>query len=151
MSLKIHLIIVGIIIFCVFLGWQLLQWSKPAPTPEVVQTDREIEIIRASWGLSCNNRFNMRPKTAPAGNFTDTDDGVIKENNLLQVASALCNLKPQCAIRNSADSLGFDPAPDCVDKQIEIEYRCFSYDRPWVLTIKNRETGVIDCTKNAAP
>ena len=153
MTLRTHLIIVALIIVSVFIGWETMQTiSARRAARALMESGRAIEIVRASWGLNC-----------PAGTRDSHSEGVtgfmegrsnppsVRENNILEVVSALCNLKPQCSIHNSPQTFGSDPAPDCIEKEISIEYRCFSYDRPWPLTIASHETGVIDCLQAVTP
>lgn len=151
MPLKTHLIIVGSIILCVFIGWQILLYSTAqAPQPQNPQTQgRAIEIIRASFGLNCVSDPASRGSTlSTAGDFAFKEGSdSIKENNALQTVSERCNLKTRCTIINQAEWVGFDPAPKCYSKLLSVEYRCFSFDRPWLLTVQPHERADIDCEK----
>lgn len=151
MSLKVHLFIVTLIILSVFMAWRWMQ-SHDLTAAHDNAPMHTVEIVRASWGLNCGEASAARPGDAvPAGPFSrENAPPALRENNILQVISALCNGKPECAIRNSPDALGGDFAPECTDKEITVEYRCFSYDRPWLLRIVPRATGVIHCQDAAA-
>ena len=63
----------------------------------------------------------------------------------------MCNLKKKCDVLNSPKTVGDASVPECHNKEMVIEYRCFSFDRPWSITIDNDATGTIDCTKGGAP
>lgn len=148
MPLKTHLIIVSIIIASVLGVWQVARhMPKTVQLPKKQSDTRAIEVVRASWGLNCLDSFASAPQKGDAFGRTFAHNNPLKENNILVKVSEACNLRAQCVIRNDVEQLGFDPAPECPGKEIIVEYRCFSYDRPWRITIPSRESAAIDCTQ----
>jgi hypothetical protein len=131
MPVKVHFIIVACIILVVSLAWHFMSAPPPA-VPVVQQTNSaySISVAHASWGLECpqENRaagdaFANKPSAA----------GSRREDNVLDKVSALCGGKVSCEIPVLPSVLGGDPAPDCLSKVLVVEYRCFSYDRPWTV------------------
>ncbi len=132
MSFKAHLLIVSAIILVVYLVWD---WNHSGPAPSVasvVQSPYTITVNHASWGLNC-------PVFATANNVLDKayvkksggDASHPTTDNALQIVSSICNGSPDCGIALADDTFpGMAPAT-CQDKKLEVEYRCFSYDRPW--------------------
>lgn len=135
MSFKIHLIIISVIIVMVFLVWSMSGSEPPPPAPVPVAqkvSSYSIAISHASWGLNCAKRpVSVNNSTSSYDTFAGTDvASKFHEDNVLLKVSEICNGKLQCDIPFTPDILGDDPQPDC-DKVLDIEYRCFSYDRPW--------------------
>ncbi len=152
MSFKTHLLVVSFIIATVYGVWQLL-YVHPQPAivevPQPQAGDKSIQIIRASWGLNCANmRFAQNGAPESPATFANSSPTVpqIKENNVLEAVSRLCNGQPACSIAPTVEILGTDPQPQCFDKKLEIEYRCFAFDRPWRVR-GNNTTLQIDCSK----
>lgn len=151
MSLKIHLIIVSLIVIVLTLGWQAASYWGNKNTPH--QSPRGvIQVVRATLGLNCDPSTLTADITVahPAGDFNDNSQK-IKEDNVHQQISQLCNGKTTCSILNNTDALGFDPAPNCFDKQILVEYRCYAFDRLWQVIIPPHESGSVDCTNVVPP
>lgn len=118
MSFKTHLIIISAIIIAVFLSWQAMH--APLEQTNVVEPESDnnkyrIIIAHATWGRNCNDRYNMPTE--------------IKDDNVKDVVSRLCNSLSECKINVSSTLFVEDPFPECPDKMLEIEYRCFVYDR----------------------
>lgn len=114
MTFRFHLIFVGAIVFLVFIAAQIFGSKPKAVEPEVILSPYTISIVRASWGMECN-----QPTMPP----------VVNENNVKDRVASLCNGKTECSVAVDIDVLGKDPAPKCPNKQLIIEYRCFTYDR----------------------
>lgn len=75
----------------------------------------------------------------------------LKKNNVLELIAKACNNKLKCGIILKPELLGGDPAPDCVGEILEIEYRCFSFDRPWTINSDGKgKTLDIDCSNAEA-
>lgn len=145
MSFKIHLLIICLIIAAVSGGWWFVKSrAVPVAAPVVVQ-DRFIEIIHASWGLNCRSlRLKETGKPQTSGAFASVEKRhPLSEDNVLQAISQLCNGKTQCGSQNIALMVS-DPSPTCLNKELEIEYRCFEFDRPWHIRSKNNGF-MIDC------
>lgn len=153
MTFKIHLIIVSFIIVIVYVTWQLMSSHvRTASTPTQTESQYSISIIHASWGLNCKNINTDNNATSYEGyaaTGTTTKD-MLRADNALAKVSELCNGKLQCSITVKADAIGFDPAPTCQDKLLEVDYRCFSYDRPWNIKASNGALN-IDCDKASRP
>lgn len=121
MPFKIHLIIVSCIIAVVLLAWETLpKKSNQQPATAGAQS-RRIIVTHASWGLNCRGVV-VSGKPQP---------DKIKEDNVFSSVSLACNGKTECELTSSDAQLGPDPMPECNNKTLEVEYRCFSYDRPW--------------------
>jgi hypothetical protein len=142
MSFKLHLIIVSVIIVLVYLAGKIfLTVPLPATTPmSTKKSPFSIAITHATWGLNCRYRLTEG---------MENDDGFVKDirvDNALKKVSELCNDKPSCTIAINENTLGRDPYPGCFEKELDIEYRCYSFDRPWRVR-GNSGTISIDCTK----
>lgn len=130
MSFKLHLIIISCIIIAVMLIWQVMN-SGISISPQVTATKPQYSLLisHASWGLNCRNvtiNSGLLPNAAGAGK-----NNLLREDNVLGAVAPLCNGKVRCDIVANESTLGKDPSPACADKVLEVEYRCFSYDRPW--------------------
>ncbi len=148
--LKFHLIaitsIVAIITVMFYVSGAL---DKPAPPPAPVEQigDRYIQISKAHWGRNCNkflegqNRQLERQGRPPRYEL-------VRDNNALRVVSSLCNGKRTCELEATADALGIDPIPSCT-KMLEVEYRCFAFDRPWFKDVMEPESLTIDCSNES--
>jgi len=151
MSFKIHLIIIVFIIFAVLISWH---WMSDTPVKIAVpqpETSRfSIIVVHASWGLNCMyvNDGTNTPPDAFAPSAQNPNSGKPHEDNVLEKVSELCNGKSQCSLPVNSSALGLDPSSGCMDKALEIEYRCFSYDRPWTAR-SSSGTLHIDCEKTA--
>jgi hypothetical protein len=132
MHFKVHLLIICCIVIVVVLAWNVLQRrAATAPVSAAGAPPHVIAVHHASWGLNCKGTFaasdGSRGVFANAGNPADR----LKEDNVLDQVSTICNGNVSCDIRLNEATLGPDPMPDCGSKTLEVEYRCFSYDRPW--------------------
>lgn len=150
MSLRIHLIIVSFIILIVFAGWQ---WMRPgAPDQAGGSSPYAIQIVRASYGLNCLYNYGRAPAAATPDSLPAAENSAdlppLRENNVLERLSAFCNLKTRCPLKSDPAWLGFNPAPGCYNKQLSVEYRCFSYDRLRHKILEVNEASEIAC---AAP
>lgn len=153
MTLRGHFIVIGIIIFLIFLGWQVISLRTAQQQAQIDPNSiRLIQISRASWGLNClEQRRRYGLKQLPQDAFNEGGEGnKIRENNILVAISDLCNGKQTCYLTNSPDTFTPDPDPQCPTKEMVVEYRCYSFDRPWTLKLASREKGTIDCLKPEA-
>ena len=132
MSFKLHLMIVCFIIVIVYVAWQAMN-NAPAPAPavEAKSAQHVITVSHASWGLGCRDYSGMNGSTTRDA-FVDSSDTKVRQDNVLSAVALLCNGKQKCDVAVDATVLGEDPFPTCNPKMLEIEYRCFSYDRPWI-------------------
>lgn len=101
-----------------------------------------ITITSASWGLNCTEE---KDANAPFMSLSGKRSG---KNNVLDEVAKLCDGKVSCSGAANTATLGADPFPEC-SKHLVIEYRCFSYDRPWKIDIGS-EPFTIDCTTRRA-
>ncbi len=152
MSFKIHLIIVSVIIIAVYFTWQITQRSQKSQdtvNQEEIVSPYKISIISASYGLNCLESY-----VEPSDNSNDpfahkNNKELIKRDNVLATISSLCNDKLKCSIPLSAKLLDNDPMPQCAGKTLDVEYRCFSFDRPWTLKGEGKSLD-IDCSSAEA-
>lgn len=144
MSFKIHLIVVSFIIVVVYVSWQLIS-KTPVQAPVVPAASKySISVIHASWGLNC---VIHKSDNGNEGYISDTSQRKLQTDNVLVEVSQLCNGKLKCDIPIKAATLGADPAPECNGKALEVEYRCFSYDRPWIARGTSGKLG-INCDRS---
>jgi hypothetical protein len=117
MTFKNHLIAIAVISVVVLVAWNVFQRAKPAEQPVAATNTSpyQIIIVRASWGLNCTERFGSSDK--------------IHENNIHEAIANLCNGQINCSVAISDVVKFFNPLPQCTDKQLEVDYRCFSFDR----------------------
>ncbi len=140
MHFRAHAIIILFIILTVFGVWQWLQKPEPV-SASVAQADSDyfVRILRASYGLNCSRKV-MRLPEQPDVMWT------VKPDNALTELSARCNGQTVCAVTPSVDFAMEDPAVGCM-KMLDVEYRCFSYDRTWRKTARQGEILTIDCSE----
>jgi hypothetical protein len=150
MPLKNHILIIIGITLILFGLYALMDIRRTSSSETKAGADDHfVRITRASWGLACNSTsYGADASQTSSESFAQgnhVDNNLIKENNLLQKVSELCNGKPSCQFRVSPEILGTDPAPNCINKVMEVEYRCFSYDRPWIIKVSNNKVLTINC------
>ncbi len=134
MSFKVHLIIVACIIAAVYVIWELMHAGSTAVTAQGDPRGipRMIAVTHASYGLNCRNvAVNNDAVPQDAFNTGKTPNPKLAEDNVFSSISLKCNGATECDIPLDDPALGEDPAPGCTPKMLEVEYRCFSYDRPW--------------------
>jgi hypothetical protein len=154
MSFKIHLIIVSVIIIAVYFAWQLTSRTN-TPQPAVIEQETaspySITVIHASWGLNCRNSYVARttPQKDDPFAYKPGTESKLEEDNVLSIVSKLCDGKLKCTIPISPQALGGDPMPECGDKSLDVEYRCFSFDRPWLVQSSFKSLD-IDCSSAAS-
>jgi hypothetical protein len=101
-------------------------------------SDRFIQIYSASYGLNCNDRIRRY-----RNNYQSTFE-TINPNNVLLEVSRLCNGRDSCII--DVREAGFDnkTMPSC-SKDLDVTFRCFSWDRLQHAVVGAYEQLVIDC------
>jgi len=134
MPFKVHLIIVSIIIIAVYFAWQVMNYASIPTAASSSSTQYSISITHASWGLNCRN---LTAASHDAFTTAKPENSKLRPDNVFASISRLCNGQQQCDIPFDETTLGEDPAPDCNGKTLEIEYRCFSYDRPWNISVSS--------------
>ncbi len=122
-------------------------------------TDRYIQIYSASWGLNCANyiaqenqrlqQLRLRPadleKLAPEERPQSLDPlPPVTRDNVLKIVGEKCNNSIACSFDASSDNLKLEPLASCY-KHLEVEFRCFAFDRLRHLKVNQSETLTIDC------
>ncbi len=133
---KFHAIALGCIITLI-----VVVFLVTAPPKEVVvegtptNPDRFIQVHKASYGLNCNARIRR---------YGNQNAEPVNPNNVLLDVSRICNGQETCTIEVKDTSFSKQFASGC-SKELEVEYRCFSWDRPWKAFGAPYEQMVIDC------
>ena len=131
MQFKVHLLIILCIIIVMSLVLRFMQNSTITNNVAAVKPSHTLSIIHASWGLNCKSTVINNDANKDAFLNKNDQNTKLKEDNVLGPVSRLCNGNVKCDITLGESSLGADPEPNCNNKILEIQYRCFSYDRPW--------------------
>ena len=144
MNFNTHLLIVSVLIVVGYGFWHFgVQKPAQAPAQGSVVSRYSISISQASWGVNCQARSSLYDEQTNDG-FSKATGTPLKPNNVFRPVSQACNGKVSCDITRTV--LGPDPDPECPEKLLEVEYRCFAYDRPWkVRGFDNQLT--IDCRR----
>ncbi len=145
MNSKAHFAIIIALVIGMLAAWQIMLNRANVPTPAASDTiaERYISIVRANYGLNClTDNNDAQPYPA-----TPSETRVFRENNILIPASNACNGRIKCSIDGKTLLSGADSASKCKAKAIEIEYRCFSYDRLWTARNPGGNGVIIDCTE----
>lgn len=151
---KVHAIAIGVIvsvITVVFLAFAPPPKKETAVTEEakgsVPANQLHIEIVRATWGLNCNqiidyaiDRIRKNPELRKKGNIPER----VQPNNVRRIISDACAGKPACQFEATSEALKINPYHTCM-KQLLIDYRCFSYDQLRTLKANERDKVVMDC------
>lgn len=145
MSFRMHLSIIVFIVTAIYGAWFVFAKNTPLPGLQQTTSPYSISISQASWGLNC--RPSPSHFEATSGGFAvDSSTGLkLAPGNVQANVAELCDGKPRCEIPLNFQPAGKDPAPDCPEKELEVEYRCFSFDRPWRIRSTSAPM-VIDCT-----
>ncbi len=134
MSFKVHLLIITCIIAAVYVIWELMH-SAVLPANQVTDPKgipRMIAVTHASLGLNCRGvSINNDANIHDAFSSKKLPNPKLSDDNVFGPVSLKCNGSTDCEVAVDDPELGEDPAPDCSPKMLEVEYRCFSYDRPW--------------------
>lgn len=149
-NLKFHLIAMSIIIGVISLVFFMIQrFQTPdlpvEEQPDIVASDRVIFVSKASFGLNCNEvyeRFKEREHTMGV----PIPNGMVesKPNNALLAITELCNGKKYCSFTATDSKFGLEPMSNCI-RELEVEYRCFSYDRVWKERVRLNERMKLQC------
>ncbi len=136
-------LMVAVMLLLAVLFGQLSVWSAGAG--EVSHDPmHSIHISSASYGLNCTP---SNPPNSTDALSSQTQPVTAQENNALTQVTALCDTRYTCQFNVTAAGVGFDPAPEC-DKDISVNYRCFSYDVIHNISAHAGETLQIDCSAN---
>ena len=134
--MKIHFVGLAVIILLVI----AIAYKTTQPGPQMANP-YVIEIVNATFGQNCNAQIL---KDAPSP-YADMSAKAVQKNNVLGKISQLCNGKNTCQF--SVDRSMLDPvASQSCNQKLSIDYRCFSYDRPWHADAAEGEKISIDCS-----
>jgi hypothetical protein len=154
MHFKYHVFIIVCIVTAVLGVWQMF---LKAPEVVIAQTDAEsgdqfIRIVRASYGLNCTNlNYVDEPNSVTSNLGYQTAKrplSSIREDNVLLETSNACNGKIACQLTPGVNFPSLDPLPACKNKLLDVEYRCFSFDKPWRMQVKQNSVMTIDCRQH---
>ncbi len=127
--------------------------QAPGLAPQISLDNRHIEISHADWGLNCLDAYTyssdkiVDAQPAPIGNYAENNATLsLTKDNVVATVKSFCDKQVRCKLTNNAKNLGTDPSPRC-EKKLSVEYRCFAYDRPWIIEIAADQSAVIDCMK----
>lgn len=145
MTNKQHIVVIFVMVIVISLLWRLVVEVTKEETPMVEQrtTPYNIEIVNASYGLNCQYRMSREQ----SGGFVDPNQNRVRKNNALRAVSDACNGKEKCSVMVTDDLVGGQISQTCSYARLEVEYRCFSFDRPWATYGYNGSSLEIDCTK----
>jgi hypothetical protein len=142
MSWKIHLAALSVAIILILI---IANIPGHSPTGNAPVSNLSIRIANASWGMNCKNIPNNVPANSNPFKSDGSNSGAY--NNVQNVVSRLCDGKVSCNGAANTTTLGADPFPGC-SKDLKIEYRCFSYDRPWSVDVDQEQNFTIDCKEH---
>lgn len=109
-------------------------------TPES-QTSNRIRILKATWGANCRDKTGSNMFGVGLGG----DGYKVQENNVLEKIKQLCDNKAACKFRVTRKNMGIDdPASGCT-KNLEVQYRCFSYDKRRLKEVYEQKEFKITC------
>jgi hypothetical protein len=147
MAFKIHLIIVSIVIVIMYVGWRVHVASTVVPEARTItKTTYNISIIHASWGLNCPLFVDGKSNSLDQAYVQDkSNTNKPHADNVLKQVSESCNGKETCSITASDDVFGDILPKDCTERQLDVEYRCYAFDRPWREQTTSNSLE-IDCT-----
>lgn len=151
MPFKTHLAIVTAILLVVYFVWQTLGSRVPQEKP-LIRTEAvspySISIANANWSRNCLQ--NLPSYSLKSDGFAKLSEGTLereKTNDLVSKLSELCNGKNRCELLTESLSSPNDPTANCAKSELEVEYRCFSYDRPWRVSSESGKLA-INCDKS---
>jgi hypothetical protein len=152
MPLKLHFIAICFITVLVFVVWKITQ-SAPIE-PVTIQAEpvssHAISIIHATWGNNCKEFLGSSKGGGNSGFANDPQSASgIREDNVLLPVSSICNGKQKCTIELSEKTFGINPVPNCA-KTLEVQYRCFSFDRPWTAKSDDNNLSIV-CNSTTTP
>ena len=122
MNLKLHLAAISIIVLLLVAVYIFSNRGTGEGNTPIA-----LEVVNASYGLNC---LAQQPAqgSEPNAIYKDESTPAVRKNNVLVAVSRLCNGQPTCQFEVNESNLGSNPNPTCY-KELEVDYRCFSYDR----------------------
>lgn len=153
-NMRFHLIAVSSIIALVLLVFAVTgKLSPKAPVQTNVEQEVSptgpliITVWEASWGLNCNEQSRFSWRTKP-GTASQTPKVEIPKNNVLDKVKALCDGKETCEFTANDTTLGKVADSMRCRPELTLMYRCFDFDRPWNITVRNSSPASIRCKKS---
>lgn len=154
MRWKIHLIGIALITLLIFGVYTLFQSSTEA-TPQTMQPTSNVRmhIEKASWGLNCNQLYDAYKRRTDDmvrqnPNYKPNPEALpvkVENDNVIKIVRTLCQDKPSCIIPARAETMG-NFFSDC-SKDLDVSWRCFSYDKLRSAKASNGSEITIDCEK----
>ncbi len=146
-----HLSVITIITLLLLAGYTLFAPSSEVTVVTVQGSGVKMRIEQANWGLNCNKLYpemkrqeEERLKNSPTPNEKSKFPAApLAENNVLTQVKKLCEGKEKCVVPATSDALG-EVFPQC-SKELEISWRCFSYDTLHTKKSSNGEAVSIAC------
>lgn len=158
MNWKIHIpVIAGMTVILSTMYFVLKPSQAEIKTVVSDLGDVYIRIDQAHWGYNCNAQYRSYMRRARLGTNGDkaattgtTGNAPAKpqpvlQNNVLSLVGKLCDVKTECKFTADSLTLG-NPYANCF-KELDIRWRCFSYDRLHSATISEGEPVEISCAK----
>jgi hypothetical protein len=148
MNLKLHLAVIGVMTVALVGGYSLLQKSPETASSKTVVGDRYIRIIHAHWGLNCNRQIQetaaiTASQAESANPLLKTKPKLVEPNNALTLMREQCERHMDCSVPLRSVTLG-NPMKNCV-KELDIGWRCFSYDKLQTQRLSEGQTLSIRC------
>ena len=156
-NFKFHAIALASICAIVVLVSSLMKQDEPVIDPNGPSNGRAIEVFSATWGKNCDATIDTILAARAATPPEKDANGVLvpqpkvekaKKDNVLSTVSAVCNGHVTCELAPNSTNMGIEPAESCY-KQLEIGYRCFSFDRMNSISIGQGKSTTIDCNEKS--
>ena len=155
---RLHFIGLGSIIsIIVIMFWASGALNEPEAGAPIIggskrfTGERFIQITAASWGFNCNRtieRHNKNVEEAERSFAKDAPQRIepVPANNALLGMSRLCDGRDVCKISKvKTSTIGLEPLGIRCNKELTLTYRCFEFDRPHEITVKQNKELFIDC------
>ncbi|MCI5049593.1 MAG: SUEL-type lectin domain-containing protein [Rickettsiales bacterium] len=151
-NMKFHIMAVSMMITAAIIVF-LVAGNKEQIAAEAgisgVDPNKVIDIHSATWGENCNYVLDLKRKDYARRNLPTDGLDNMERNNVLHKMKELCGGKFTCQIKATPKVLENKKHPSC-RKRLDVEYRCFAYDRLWQVKAAMGENLVIDCTGQGA-
>jgi hypothetical protein len=146
MNLKVHLAVIGVMTLALVGGYSMLHKTPQDTAQNAVKGDHYIRIVHAHWGLNCNKAIqeSLRSLTPTSGDAAQAEKPkLVEPNNALSILQQQCERHAECNVPLRPVLLG-NPSKQCI-KQLDIGWRCFSYDKLQTKTLSEGQTLSIQC------
>lgn len=146
MNWKIHGSVIGIMFVVITIMYFAFQPKSPQTIINQLG-DNYIRINEAHWGLNCNENYKAyqrRKRTMPPQQTDAPEPKPVVRNNVLPRMSELCDIKAKCEF--TADSATLGEAYQYCTKELNLSWRCTTYDRLRTYNGYENDRVVIDCS-----